>query len=305
MRLLRAYPAAWRARYGDELVALLDELDGAARMSSRVRLDVVRAGIAERARTLAAAGAAPPERARRGSVLVLYAWMLFVLGGFGVQKASEHWQAATPSGDRTLPAVGFDALVVTAAVGSALVVLGVVVALPRLVRLLRGGGWSSVRLPILVATGLSLLTVAATGGLAAWAHSLRPVARNGGDAVYAGVFGGWVLLVAVCLFAWAYAASATARRIPFSVRQLRLEAGLAAATSAAMVVMTLAAAVWWGAVASAAPWFFDGLPVGSSGGPLAANVIVPVALMVCATALGLAGASRALRALPALADDVS
>lgn len=302
MRLLRVYPAAWRARYGDELVALLEDLDGAARMSWRVRLDVVRAGLGERARVLVLGGGAPRERVRRGSVLVLYAWMLFVLGGFGVQKASEHWQAATPSGERTLPALGFDVLVVVAALGSVLVLLGVAVALPALAGLVRRGGWRTIRLPILVAVALSVSTVVATVGLAAWAHSLTAAARNGHDASYAGVFVGWVVLVAACLFAWAAAASATARRISFSLRQLRLEAGLAAATSAAMVVMTLAAAVWWGAVASAAPWFFEGRPAGAAASPLVANVIVPVAVMVCATALALAGATRALRALPALAD---
>lgn len=300
MRLLRVYPAAWRARYGVELAALLEDLDGAARMSWRVKLDVVRGGIVERMRALFAGGRSPRERARRGSVLVLYAWMLFVLGGFGVQKASEHWQTVTPAGQRTLPAAAFDALVVTAVVGSILVALGVAAALPGLVRLLRRGAWPAIRLPILVACGLTVATGAATVGLAAWAHSLAPAARNGHDALYTGAFGGWVLLVAACLFAWAAAAAATVRHLGPSARLLRFEARLAAAASVAMVVMTLAAGLWWGGVARAAPWFFEGHPAGAGGSALVANVIAPVALMVCATVLALTGATRALRALPAL-----
>lgn len=297
MRLLRVYPAAWRARYGEELVALLEELDGAARMSWRVRLDVVRGGIVERVRGLAGAGGSPEERVRRGSTLVLSAWMLFVLGGFGVQKASEHWQAVTPAADRTLPAVAFDALVAAAALGSALVLLGVALSLPALVLLLRGGGWPRVRRPILAAADLTLLVVAATIGLAVWAHTLTPGGRNGHDAPYAAAFGVWVLLFALCLFAWARAAAATARHLSLPARLLRVEARLAAGTSAAMVVVTLAAALWWGAVASAAPWFFQGRPAGVAGSALVANVVVPVALMVAASLVGLVGARRATRAL--------
>ena len=49
-RLLRWYPPAWRDRYGDELVALLeDELDGAA-PDVRLRLSLAASGIRQRAR---------------------------------------------------------------------------------------------------------------------------------------------------------------------------------------------------------------------------------------------------------------
>ena len=43
---MRIYPAAWRARYGDELVELVADTG----LSSRALLDIVRAGLAERAR---------------------------------------------------------------------------------------------------------------------------------------------------------------------------------------------------------------------------------------------------------------
>ena len=44
--LLRLFPAAWRARYGEELLDLVDETG----MTPRVAADVARAGVAERAR---------------------------------------------------------------------------------------------------------------------------------------------------------------------------------------------------------------------------------------------------------------
>ena len=297
MRLLRLYPAAWRARYGQELASLIEELEGGARMSWRVRLDVLRAAARERARVFGLRGLQPGERAREGSLLVLRAWMLFVVGGFGVLKASEQWQAVTPVAKRGLPSAAFDVLAVTAVVGSLLVAAGVAASLPRLLALIRGGGWTRIARPIVRAIALSVLGAGLTVGLAAWAHSLTPAARNGHDALYGAAFLGWVVLGAACLFAWAAAASATARRLTISPPLLRFEVWVGATLSAAMVAMTIASAVWWGSLARAAPWFFEGRPVGSDASALAANVVIPVALMLLASALGLGGAIRALRAL--------
>ncbi len=49
--LLRIFPAAWRARYGEELVDLIDETG----MTPRGVLDIARAGLIERARVARAA----------------------------------------------------------------------------------------------------------------------------------------------------------------------------------------------------------------------------------------------------------
>jgi hypothetical protein len=297
MRLLRAYPTAWRARYGDELAGLIEELDGDARLSWSVRFDVVRAGLVERARVLGVGALPPRERAREGALLVLYSWMLFVLGGFGVLKASEHWKAVTPAAKRGLPAAAFDVLFVAAGVGSTLVLVGVAPFLPRLAALVRQGDWKDVRRPIIRAVSLSLVTAAATFGLARWAHSLTPGARNGRDASYSAAFVAWIILLAACLFGWAAAAAATARRLSPLPRLLRFEVWLGAAVSAAMVVMTIATTLWWGSLARAAPWFFEGRPVGSRASAFVSNMVIPEVMMLLATTLGLIGAIQALNAL--------
>jgi hypothetical protein len=297
VRVLRVYPPAWRARYGEELATLLEEIEADARLTWRVRLDVVRAGVVERWRALGLKALPPRDRAREGTLLVLYAWMLFVLGGFGVQRASEHWKAATPTARQALPSAAFDVVLLGAAVGSLLVLAGVAVSLPALATLLRDGGWAWIRRPILRAALLTLVAVAATVGLAVWAHSLTPAARNGGDHLYGGGFVAWLLLVAACLFAWANAAAATARNLPLPAGALRAEVRIGVAVSAAMAVMTIATAVWWGGLAHAAPWFFDGRPAGSNASALVSNMIVPVVVMLCATVLGVIGATRATRAL--------
>ena len=297
MKALRLYPPAWRRRYGEELTVLVEELGGWARLSWRLRLDLVRAAVVERVRPLGLRRLPPEERVREGALLVLTAWMLFAIGGFGIQKASEHWQSAVPAGERALPSAAFDTLVVAAAVGSTLVLLGVAVVLPRLARALRTGAVAGLRPPLLRALALSALLAAATVGLGAWAHTLTSLQRNGGDHTYGGVFLAWVALLAATLLAWAAAAAACARRLDLSARELRLEARLGAAVALAMAVVTVATAVWWGAVASAAPWFLDGGPAGAQGSPLSANTLAPALLMLCACALAAVGTHRALRSL--------
>ena len=300
VRILRAYPPAWRARYGEELAALIEALDGGSRMSIRDRLDIVRSGVAERLHTFGLSGVPPRERAREGSLLVLYGWVLFVIGGFGVAKASEHWQAVTPAGRQGLPSGAFAVLFDSAGVGSALVLIGVAVALPSLWASIRSGGWARLRWPIVRAGLVSLLWVVSTFGLARWAHSLTPGERNGGDAFYSGVFLVWVLLFATCLFVWAAAAAATARQLLFRAGRCGSRFGSAASVTVAMAVMTAATIVWWGALASAAPWFFAGRSVGSGGSGLVLNMVVPAAMMLCATALGLIGAKRGIQGLATL-----
>jgi hypothetical protein len=299
MRLVRAYPAAWRKRYGDELAAVLDALaaEGTG-VSWGMRTDIVRAGLAERVRSLGMHGRPPYERAREGSLRVLYAWMAFVVGGFGVEKASEHWRAATPVAAQGAPAATFDVLAAAAALGSLLVLAGIAVALPPLLRLIRDGGWPTLWRPILRATLVTVLLVAATAGLAGWAHTLDSIQRNGGDAAYGGVFVAWVALFAVCLWSWAAAAAATARRVSLSGAAIRLEALLGAAVVVAMAVVTAATAVWWALVARAAPSFFTGHAAAASSAALVPNMIVPAALMACATGFAFLGARAAVTALP-------
>jgi hypothetical protein len=49
-RILRWYPATWRRRYGEELVAMLDDTYGDDKLPPRVRASLVRSGITERVR---------------------------------------------------------------------------------------------------------------------------------------------------------------------------------------------------------------------------------------------------------------
>lgn len=300
--LSRLYPLAWRERYGEELEALIVEASGGGRVPLRTRADVALGAARERLRSAGLSGdGAPGERVRGGSLLVLCAWTLFVVAGMSVQKLSEHWQAATPPGSRSLPAGAFDGLVAAAAVGSVLVLAGIAAVAPTLLGFLRGGGWPSVRRRVLTAALVTLLAIAATVALVAWGHGLTDRQRNsshlGAYGIYAAV---WALLIVCCLASWTAAAVATARRLSLPAAILRLEARLGAAVAVCMAAMTAATALWWAALASAAPWFLADGPAGSTASPLAPALLVSALLMLVATLAATAGAARALAALAGL-----
>ena len=246
-RLLRWYPPAWRARYGQELEELIAEATGGGRVPWRTRLDIARSGTRERLRAsgLTGDGVPPDERSRAGSLLVLCAWMTFVVAGTTVQKLSEHWQDATPRSQQALPAAAFAALTGAAAIGSALVVLGIACAFPALLALVRAGGWRDIRGVILRALAVTAVAVVSTAALVAWAHRLSARARSGHDLAYALGFSAWSLVMLVLVVCWTIAAVSTARRLDLSARLLRVEARLAAGVCATMAVMTVATALWW------------------------------------------------------------
>ena len=284
--LLRLYPPAWRARYGAELEALVLEQAG-GRVPWRIGLDVALAALRERLRSAGLARDLPPGERRRGGVLlVLWAWALFVVGGAGVQKASEHWQDLTPPGQRAVAAGGFDALVAFAVVGSLFVLVGVALVLPALRRFVRGGGLWLVRRPLGTAVAATALLAPAVAGLVGVAHHLSAWQRNGHDMGYGLLFAGVGLVALVALAAWTVTGVAIARRLDLDGRILWLEAALAGAATVSMLGMTAATVVWWAALERRAPVAMT---------PVEAQLVVSGALMALASTLACAGSVSALR----------
>jgi hypothetical protein len=301
-RLLWFYPAPWRARYGGELQALILDMSDGRRVPWRVRLDVVGAGGRERLRAAGLTNEGPaPTRVRAGAVLVMWAWALFVLGGAVLAKSTEHWQSAMPAGaGHATATAAFTTLIAVAVAAALLVLAGIGLSVPTVLSFLGGGGWRHIRRRVLTAGWLTAALIAATGGLAAWAHGLTAQARDGHDTLYGVAFLLWGALCTTTLLAWTAAAARTARHLPLATRTLRLQAGLASAATAAMGVIAAATAVWWVIVASASPAALTGGPVLDHASPLVPQLIVAMAIMLAATGLGVVGAQRAARALPAL-----
>jgi hypothetical protein len=299
-RLLACYPPAWRERYGEELAELivLTAGDGPVRWSTR--LDVLRTAARERGRSVIGAGRAgdPERRVREGIATVLCAWTAFALAGVVVAKTSEHWNDVL--GDR-IPAVatvGFDVLRIAAMVTAALVVCGILLALPATWDLVRREGLLHRRSQIVRAYALSIAAVGATAGLSSWGGHLSAAQRNGHDTLYALGFIAWALLGAAALIACTAAALDTAARLrPLGPRIRRLQTVLAGLAATGMAVITAGVLVWWIAVALRAPAALVGAT--GSGSPWVPELIAAALVMVGGATTAGVGAARALSTAPA------
>jgi hypothetical protein len=301
-RLLSCYPSGWRDRYGEELEALILDMTDGRRVPWRVRADVVSGALRERLRASGlAGGGSAPTRVRGGSVLVMWAWALFILGGAIVGKSTEHGQSATPAGaGNGAAAAAFDVLIGGAVLTGVLVLAGIGLALPSMLGWLRDGGGRQIRGSIVTATWLSAAVVVATVGLVAWAHALSAHARNGHDGAYAIVLLAWAVLCAVALLAWTSAAARTARHLTLTPRALRWQARLACAAAVGMAVIAAATLVWWVVVADAAPGALTGGPDGGHPSAIVAQLVVAIVFMLSATTLGAIGSRRVAGAIGAL-----
>ncbi len=295
---LRWYPQSWRARYGDELIALLDDEYG-SHLPMPVRLSLVTGGLRQRARRSGLTGdsVSAADGIRAGALVVLAAWTAFVIAGASFAKFSEHFDEALPhrTGAHRVPDLAFTVLQSAAGVAGVLVVAGAILAIPAFVRFLRTGGWGSLRSHLLRAVSCTALAIATTAPLLLWAHHLTPHQRNGGIHLYGTLFLIWAGLIIITLTLWTVAAVAAGRRLEFSTALLRAEATLAVAVAMAMVVIVGATAVWWGAMAKNAPSFLSASPGGAPGSQWDIWLIATVLLMVVAMGTAVAGVVRELR----------
>jgi len=290
-RILRWYPANWRQRYGQGLAALLKDTYGEDQLPLRVRVSLARAGTVERAREVGVVGesANSAERLRAGSLLVLCGWTLFVVAGTAFAKFTEHWDVATPSAHRTLPAIA-DASAQAAGILSAIAVLvAALMTVPAVLRLLRSRGWASIRRPMLRGTLSIGVSVALFAGLVLWAHQLNLHQRNGGLALYglAAIVTGFVVLAAMVIVTTTMIT--VTRKLDISRRVLSLLSSLALVMTLLMGVIAAGIGLWWASEAIYAPQFLAN-SIGS--GIIGTSNALPPALIVAGVlmVLGLTGA---------------
>lgn len=300
-RLLRWYPAAWRARYGQELVTLLEDSYGDGPVPLRQRLSLARHGLSERARHSGLAdGADAGQRARSGALLVLCSWSAFVAAGASFAKYVEHWDAATPAAARWLPAAAYDVVVGAALVGAATIGVGAVVALPALFSFLGTGRWRELRRPVAVAVALSAVTAGMTVGAVLWGHAQNGSGRISGWLPGLGLGGLFALSFGATLAAWCTAAVSMVRRLELSPRLLRIEGALAVVLFGVMFGVTAGTVTWWASMATTAPRFLSHGLLGAWGPGVAPVLVGTGLLMVAGLVAATAGAWRVVRALASL-----
>jgi hypothetical protein len=296
---LRWYPPSWRARYGDELITLLNDEYG-GRLPTLVHLGLVTGGLRQRARHSGLIGDAVPtaDGIRAGALVVLAAWAAFVIAGASFAKFSEHFDQALPHrmGAHRVPDLAFTVLQTAAGVASVLVVAGALVAVPAFVRFLRAAGWASLRGHVLRACSCTAITGAVTVAVLVWSHRLTPDQRNGGLHWYGVLVLIWAALIVMTLASWTVVAVLVARRVELPAAILAVEAALSAAVAGAMLVMVAATAIWWVAMANDAPAFLSASPGGAPGSPWDIWLIATMALMGVAAGTAAMGVVREVRA---------
>ncbi len=232
-------------------------------------------------------------RWRDGSLLVLVAWAVFMVGGAAFAKATEHFDQAVPVGSRLVPKVAFGVVAVGGIVGGCMVLAGAALAVPAFVSCLRAGGGDVVRRHVRRAVALTTLALVFMVPVVVWAHRLNDAQRNGTNTAYGLAFATWAVLCVLSLAGWTVVAVAVGRRVDLRHSTLRAESLLATTLTAVMVSALVGSVLWCAAVATSAPWFLHGAPIGSrrSGlDVLAAGPLVPaLVVMLVATVLGIIG----------------
>jgi MFS family permease len=295
--MLRWYPAGWRARYGDEFAAMIEDDLAGKPPTVRYRLSIARSGLNEQLHEAGLVGnsVGPSERVRGGALTVLCAFALFVVPGVAFAKISEHWDQSIHRGTRHLPAVSFNLLASLAGGCAIALALAATALLPTFMQFVRAGGWPAIRRRVRWAVTTTSATAAVTGGLAVWGRHLTNHQRNAGFGWYQLLFVIAAILFATTVATWSAAVVAATRRLNMRPGQLKVVGVLAVLVGVCMPVMTAAAAVWWGSMATTAPWFLAGTPAGSSPSPLATNLLVVLIVMTIASAAGAFGLLRVIR----------
>ena len=244
-RLLRWYPRAWRERYGEELLVLIQDMLDEGRPTWRLRLGVISGGLRERGHEAwQAVRAAIDPRSESGL------WPKMLVAGTIVALLPENLSESPSPARGWYAAAAFDAMLAAVALTGAVVVAGGLAALPALVRFLQAGGWSKIRRRVAWAAAA---TVAAGGGLASLVLVVGSRSTAQLDASLAYLVG-WLatgLATAVAIGLWAAAAAATARHLALGprVRAVQLVLGAVSAPLVTVVLVTLN--LWWSATQSA------------------------------------------------------
>ena len=246
-RLLCWYPRAWRERYGEEFLAMIeDTLDG-RRLTLPLRLSVTWGGLRERAHTARRAGQAAAGRLS-ARLRVFNRWWVCFVAGFVLCAVPENLRASPPPAMASRAAALLDAEIGVAALAGAALLAAGTVALPALGRFLLAGGWPKIRRRIAWAMAM---TAASAGGLAGLYVATSSMTFGQLSVSWVNFLGVVVttLLLTVALWLWARAITATARQIDLSRRARNAHRALAA-TMASLVMISLAVNCIWLSVIS-------------------------------------------------------
>jgi hypothetical protein len=297
-RLMRWYPTSWRARYGDELVALLEDTYGDKKLSFAHRLGIIWGGLFEHLHEFGHHhdSRAPRENVRAGSLVVLWGWTMLIVAGSAFAKVTEHWNLATPRPDRQLPTSAYNVIQIAACFGAVVVMLAAAIVIPAVVRFIYSGGWAEIRRPVQNAMTASATTILLTVAMMIWSHHLGAAQRNTGLGAHL-VGSVWAFLVVTTIVLCAFAAISVARHIHLSPDVLRIMGAFALSLAVAIVAVVGGTLVWAISIAHHAPSLLIGANTNLFDVP-GTLVEIMVALLMCTGFIcAVAGARRVQRSI--------
>jgi hypothetical protein len=293
--LVRAYPRSWRERYGDELLAWVEE-GGLGPMAA---LDLARGALDARAHPeLVEEGLVRMVGRLRGAVLgVLCGYAAFVVAGAAYQKLTEYDDFTEAASRHTALGASFQVVVVASLVAlAAMVAAGAPIGLAVVRQAL--GGRRELRWPLAL-VGVSVVWFASELALLAFeAHSPRgPNPQMSGSAG----FYAWSATTLLAVVLGVAAAATAVRRAELGLGLLRFAAIGSTVVAGAMVVMLIAIMSWGFALRSVDPALFnshEGIRSGSTAGTWLAIVLV----MAAASAVAVRSSARGLVRDPGATD---
>jgi hypothetical protein len=267
-KLVRWYPRAWRERYGDEFLAMVqDSLDG-RRPTVRLRLSVARAGLRERGHQVRLA-------CQRHRLLLIRAGISF-MAGYAFASLPLDFKASPPPAREWQTTAALDSEIAIAVLSGVAVAAIGFLTWPAFGRFLRAGGWPQIRGRVAWAAGA---TAVAGGGLAGLI--LAPGATMYDQLDQSGTYllgmVGTGLLLAAALGLWTSAAAAMGKRLRMPARVRAAQKGLATVTATLVLAMVSLNVVWLGSLQSSVLQLLLGI-VGLAGWALHATLTIRQAI---------------------------
>ncbi len=289
--LVRAYPRAWRERYEEEFVAMLEQGPVSIRDLFDVTLGVVDAWL--RPQVVYEGRLAMVDRMRGSVLAVLWAWAGVVVGGVGFRKLTEYDDFVLAARDNALVGVAFDAVVVGAVVALAAVTVGGEPVAYAALRKALSEGRKDVPLllcmPVLFGAGFVGYVLVLVRVIF---PALGPVAVHGtiNVALFLSLVGAFLLAA----LASVGAVTAAVGRVEVGGRILRFALYPAAVAAAAMAVVLVGVTVWGLGLLAQAPALFSG-DEGILATPTYATWLAIVAVMAVSTVVAVVASIRGLR----------
>jgi hypothetical protein len=289
--LVRAYPRAWRERYEEEFVAMLEQGPVSIRDLFDVTLGVVDAWL--RPQVVYEGRLAMVDRMRGSVLAVLWAWAGVVVGGVGFRKLTEYDDFVRAARDNALVGVAFDAVVVGAVVALAAVMVGGAPVAYAALRKALSEGRKDVPLllcmPVLFGAGFVGYVLVLVKVIY---PALGPGAVHG--AVNVALFLSLVGAFLLAALASVGAVTAAVGRVEVGGRILRFALYPAAVAAAAMAVVLVGVTVWGLGLLAQAPALFS-CDEGILATPTYATWLAIVAVMAVSTVVAVVASIRGLR----------